>query len=391
MKKVYFKGLTELRAIAAILVLFHHLELYKYRDGDWSLFDTFLADFIRQLGENGVNLFFVLSGFLITFLLLSERDFLGKINIKNFYIRRILRIWPVYYFTVLYSFLLIPFMADHIAAFQSEDHYYRLILRLQENPLPVLFLFIIFLPNLALLIKPPVVGASQAWSVGVEEQFYLIWPHLFNTFKKKILLFCVLTFIAFIPFLQPLVNILNPAIARSFSFLIDILPIHHLATGSIGAFMLYYYEEKIKLLIHNQWAFLANTLLLLLLLFKPFHFTGSYLIQDISIVLEILFITRNNFRFNLRSRFLEKIGEVSYGFYMYHPLLMFIVFTCIHSFLPDSHGISMNLVLYISMFALTYIMSKLSYNLMEKPLLKIKTKKYTVVDNKSVSSENKNH
>ena len=64
MKKIYFKGLSELRAIAALFVIFHHIELYKHRDGLLSLYDSFLNYFISHLGKNGVYIFFVLSGLL---------------------------------------------------------------------------------------------------------------------------------------------------------------------------------------------------------------------------------------------------------------------------------------------------------------------------------------
>ena len=71
---MYFKGLDELRAIAAFAVVFHHLELFKKREGKFSLYDIPLfKPFISNLGHNGVICFFVLSGFLITYLLLIEK------------------------------------------------------------------------------------------------------------------------------------------------------------------------------------------------------------------------------------------------------------------------------------------------------------------------------
>jgi peptidoglycan/LPS O-acetylase OafA/YrhL len=97
LNKIYFKGLNEIRAIAALAVLFHHVELYKYRGNIFSLYNTPLNPFIKSLGKNGVYLFFVLSGFLITYLLLTEKSVFNKIDIKKFYIRRMLRIWPLYY------------------------------------------------------------------------------------------------------------------------------------------------------------------------------------------------------------------------------------------------------------------------------------------------------
>ncbi len=73
MNKVYFKGLAEIRALAALWGIFHHLELYKHRGEISSLYDTPFNYFISHLGKNGVYIFFVLSGFLITYLLLTEK------------------------------------------------------------------------------------------------------------------------------------------------------------------------------------------------------------------------------------------------------------------------------------------------------------------------------
>lgn len=106
--RIYFKGLAELRAIAALAVVFHHIELFKHREHLPSLFDSFFSGFIDQLGKNGVYLFFVLSGFLITYLLIAERKQHEKIDIKKFYLRRILRIWPLYYLVVIIAFFVLP-------------------------------------------------------------------------------------------------------------------------------------------------------------------------------------------------------------------------------------------------------------------------------------------
>jgi peptidoglycan/LPS O-acetylase OafA/YrhL len=91
-KKVYFKNLDGIRFIAALLVLFHHANYLKrnYSPG-YAVVDT-CAEY---LGRIGVNLFFILSGFLISYLLLVEKDSTGTISYTNFYLRRRLRRWPL--------------------------------------------------------------------------------------------------------------------------------------------------------------------------------------------------------------------------------------------------------------------------------------------------------
>ena len=92
MKKIYFPNLNGLRFIAAFMVIVHHVEQFKSLFGLENVFHE--SPFISIVGKLGVVLFFVLSGFLITYLLLVEEEVTGTISIKSFYIRRFLRIWP---------------------------------------------------------------------------------------------------------------------------------------------------------------------------------------------------------------------------------------------------------------------------------------------------------
>src|SRR6202012_2854435 len=94
----YLKGLDGLRFIGSFIVLFHHIESRKTLLELPSLRNTFAS---TGFGNSSMTLFFVLSGFLITYLLLNEKNKTKNISIKNFYIRRIFRIWPVYYILLL--------------------------------------------------------------------------------------------------------------------------------------------------------------------------------------------------------------------------------------------------------------------------------------------------
>ncbi len=106
-KTVYFKNLDGLRFFAFLAVFISHATLFL---GYSNLSPAFysIKKYILVNGDVGVSFFFVLSGFLITYLLLKEKDGYGKISLKNFYIRRILRIWPVYFTTILVGFFILP-------------------------------------------------------------------------------------------------------------------------------------------------------------------------------------------------------------------------------------------------------------------------------------------
>src|SRR5437867_1336539 len=97
--KVYFPGLHGLRFFAAMMVVFSHVELMMDYHSYPNLYANNLA--VYESGRMGVTLFFVLSGFLISYLLLTEKKVSGTVAVKKFYTRRILRIWPLYYLLVI--------------------------------------------------------------------------------------------------------------------------------------------------------------------------------------------------------------------------------------------------------------------------------------------------
>ena len=104
--RVYFPNLNGVRFLAALVVIIHHVEMGKFWFGQPNIYDkSFVGGVFGQLG---IIMFFVLSGFLITYLLLEEHRKTGTISIKDFYIRRMLRIWPVYYLIVILGFFVFP-------------------------------------------------------------------------------------------------------------------------------------------------------------------------------------------------------------------------------------------------------------------------------------------
>jgi peptidoglycan/LPS O-acetylase OafA/YrhL len=124
-------------------------------------------------GAFGVDLFFTLSGYLLTSLLLRERDETGDINLRAFYARRTLRIWPLYYFSLALAFLLTRIPASVIAAPPLLGDLF-----LPIHPASYFFMAI-FLFNFNFgnsLGTNPTLFMTHLWSISVEEQFYLFWP-----------------------------------------------------------------------------------------------------------------------------------------------------------------------------------------------------------------------
>jgi peptidoglycan/LPS O-acetylase OafA/YrhL len=172
---VYFPGLHGLRFVAALAVVVAHIELLKSYHGYPNHADN-LA--IYELGRIAVTFFFVLSGFLITFLLLQEKRSAGRISIRKFYVRRALRIWPLYYSVVFLAFVVLPRV--------SVLHTPMISSTAAEHHTPMLALFVLLLPQVALSLYPPFPYAEPLWSIGVEEQFYLFWPVIVASAKKLV-------------------------------------------------------------------------------------------------------------------------------------------------------------------------------------------------------------
>ncbi len=156
----YIKELDIIRFFAFLLVFVsHYTYFFREKDG--------LTYYLTQ-GDVGVQIFFVLSGFLITTLLFLEKENTGRINFKNFYMRRILRIWPLYFL---------------IVAIGLTTAYYQGLL---EHTHP--WSLFTFLSNFTIINDNNFyLPLAILWSLAVEEQYYLIWPPLVYFLKTKYL------------------------------------------------------------------------------------------------------------------------------------------------------------------------------------------------------------
>ena len=165
--RFYVPELDGLRFVAFLMVFLFHRGV-NWLELRWWL-GTGLTRCIRENGWLGVQLFFILSGYLITTLLLREERQYGRVDLRAFWVRRILRIWPLYYFTVFLTFLVIPTLNGHFIHTGAHTN-------LSRHFLP----FLAFAGNWSMVFQGPVESDAQSilWSVCVEEQFYFIVPLL---------------------------------------------------------------------------------------------------------------------------------------------------------------------------------------------------------------------
>lgn len=361
---VYFSGLNELRAIAAFAVIFHHIELYKYREGLYSLYSVKgFYGFIDQLGHNGVLLFFTLSGFLVTFLLLKEKAQPDGIRVFPFYVRRMLRIWPLYFITLFIGFFLVPFIYWHFPDFFSNQHFYNnLIKRLQFGLNFYLYLF--FMSNIALGTFGGVPGASQNWSVSMEEQFYIVWPWIIK-FSGRFLIVVLIAIIAFANFCEfAFLNygnwVPNPFL-KNFLYEFDF---DFMAFGALTALGYYNFQDRLVRLVKNPYALIGIGLLLI----YPLAFEGIRILKAVAFCGVIL----SAIVWKISIKPLDWSGKISYGLYMYHPFVMYISFSLFsHLGLPRYF---LNPYLYLVIPGLSIGVSLLSYKYIELAFLRKKEK-----------------
>ena len=377
-KQIFFPGLNGLRFFAALFVLITHLELFKYLNGfpnNWS------NPVILSFGSIGVDLFFVLSGFLITYLLLTEKDAIEEISLRQFYIRRILRIWPLYFFIVFLTFLIIPLFPLFPFSQGVKNNYFE-----------KLALYTFMLPNVALAFFPGISYATMAWSVGVEEQFYLFWPLLIKTTKK--LVFVMLGVISFFSALKLLMFFLihwqTGKDYTKWKDLVVMTRIECMALGGLGAYMLFYKKHAWLKIIYSplcQWicffGFIPATFILIWLKLDDVkHWVYSLLFLGI-----ILNVASNpKVVINLETSLLNKLGKISYGIYMYQYLAIVISISIVKQFISVDNMLLFNIIYYGASFMITILISQLSYSFLEIRFIKMKARFSSIVSGDLVKS-----
>lgn len=356
----HFKGLNTLRFFAAFLVVLHHAESLRQ---DHKLPHHFKDFGLFQNGANAVSFFFVLSGFLITYLLLREKQTSDTVSIKRFYIKRVFRIWPLYFLMVIIGAIIQPFFIKwfHIP--------YEMPYTIGET----WYYFIFFVPGMVNFIF----GSNllePLWSIGVEEVFYLIWAPLFKWFKKHILTL-LLTVIA-IKFILIGIGSFTTAFSKVpvLGYLIRIHQFESMAIGGLGAYLVLYCGEKINssMIYKIPAQILIYTLLLVFIVFGGniknviWHFffeqpIVSSLVTNglfLYIIIGVSVVQRN--LFTLENKFLSYLGEISYGIYMFHLLILSQIIELLKGFVAGKgvvletlfyYGVSIPLIIGISILS----------------------------------------
>jgi len=361
-KKIYFPNLNGLRFIAAFLVIIHHTEQFKsiYKiDNYWDV------PFIGIIGKMGVVLFFVLSGFLITYLLLAEEKLYKKISIKKFYLRRILRIWPLYFLIIVLALLVLPNVSIFTLPGYGKDIVYK------DLHLKII-LYALFFPNLVLSLVGVVPYASHTWSIGTEEQYYLVWPVVLKYVKKYRIILMFLIIFSYL--------LINKILSTHLS---DPLPYKNVIKAfwsgfnidcmAIGGFYAIILFQKSKLLkiVMNKYLFYCVIIGVSVLLIKgvyiPYIHYEFY--SSLFGIIILNFAANDKIVISLENKVLNYLGNISYGLYMYHPIAIVLV---LHfAILINSPT---NWLLYPLSIITTILIASISYRYFESVFLKFKRK-----------------
>lgn len=348
----YMTQLDSLRAIAVVGVLVHHYHP-----------ESFLAQL--QVGPLGVRLFFVLSGFLITGLLLKQKDGIEnsahkniKPILKSFFLRRFIRLMPAYYLTILIS--------------------YGLFSSIGSSPLWHLS----YLSNIYFSFHDWDALTPHFWSLAVEAQFYLFWPFLIFRVSKREILWFIFSLIALAPLFRFIVVYW---LYKADSNMLYIFPFASTDALGIGCLLGYlrHYQDSSSKTLHKHflnvciWIGFPSFALSYFIDIPQKYAVLIYTVLPLSACLCFALVIhlasigiRGTIGRILDSAILRYLGKISYGIYLYH-LVTWRLFAKVFSFLNIS-TLEKGWTTFFVCSILTVIVAALSWQLFERPINSLK-------------------
>ncbi len=379
--RIFFPGLNILRFYASLAVIYQHIAEASSIPG-LSRFPNLFhwLDYVFPAGRHSVTLFFVISGFLITYLLLVEQQRTQTVDIGKFYVRRALRIWPLYYAMTLFACFIMPLLVGFNQNVVSHEGF--IVSPTAPDFWTKVVLYLLMLPNMAYAIWPASLPVAHLWSIGVEEQFYLIWPWLLRKFVRHLgwLIYIVIVAKLFLTALTVYAIRLpgdhgDAVLGPLYNFLRD-WRIDSMAVGAYGAYILFLQKAWLyKIVFHPVVKYGCAVLFIVHIVFYDTWLPAPHFLLSILYLLLILNIAANpKPLFRLENRVTAFLGNISYGIYVYHFLIILLI---LHAFkaigyTANADPLVFNLVLYGLVVGLTLLIAGLSYRYFEMPFLRLK-------------------
>ncbi len=344
--RVYLPGLNGIRAVAALTVLFAHM---FSPFGDWGLEPL---SFRIPWPEEPVTTFFVISGFLITYLLMNEIGKTNDVSIPKFYMRRILRIWPLYY---VYMILAIVAVVCLNSPMDESVWYYTF-----------------FSGNISFALGIGLIPLFHYWSLGVEEQYYLWYPWVVKYNKERVSRVVIALCVIWFGLKIGSYIFLGKGLAYK---IFTITRFDCMMIGAVGA-ILYYKKAAwfVRLCANRVVVILAWVLFFTSGLYAQ-YIPAPIRAEYISVVSLLVIMAGLVSKPLLENRVMNYLGKISYGIYVIHPLLIFGGSWIVKStgMLSNAHG-GGHWIVFASVSALTILLAALSYKYLEMPFLRLKDK-----------------
>lgn len=366
-KKIYFENLDAIRFLCFLSVFFFHSFHTEDKEILGSPIYQFIQNNIFQNGNLGVNFFFVLSGFLITYLLIEEKRLNKQIHIRRFWIRRALRIWPLFYFCVFFGFFIFPYIKTLFGEVPNES----------AN----LIYYLTFLNNFDFINNglPDASILGVLWSIAIEEQFYFFWPLLIFLIPIK------KYWIAFLIILS--ISLITRYFNNNYYFFEyhTLSCISDMVIGALGAWLILTNNKfKNKVIDFN-----SSIIITIYVVFGFIYFFRDNILSSndfirvierpviaiviLLIILEQSFSNNSFFKFSRLKR-ISELGKITYGLYSLHFIGILITIKAFKLFSIDLGLLQVLIIEPIVALFLTIIISKISYNILETPFLKLKDK-----------------
>lgn len=374
MQKIHFHSFDAFRFFAFFKVyIFHATAIVVASEGSAL---QWVKDHISHGGGIGVSFFFVLSGFLITYILTHDKIKFGNIKLKKFFVRRAFRIWPLFYLMVIIAFLIPPDFAKEIGYHMNGGGY---------DPDP--WFSFTFTENYKMLLMdnvPKTTPLSVFWSLCIEEHFYIVWMLVFFIMPRK-----------GIPYFLGASILLAIIMRYNHAMLYDAQRVanndlftnmdYFAISGLLGYAVAVNYKRVEQVI--NKIPFVVKAgyvvLLIVVLLNQKFIFsfesefmnTIKYTIYSLMFaILLALFVPKGSkMRFS-ETNILTRLGKISYGLYVYHIIWIHVVYKYYldHEIVMDSWK---PYLIFLSItFTGTIVSSILSWKFFEQPLLNYREK-----------------
>jgi peptidoglycan/LPS O-acetylase OafA/YrhL len=361
----HFKGFHALRFFAALMVVFHHAESLRKDHG----LEHLKAFSFFNNGTTAVTFFFVLSGFLITYLLEKEFRERGKIAIGWFYWKRVVRIWPLYFLLLIIGLGIQP------ALLQAFGLPYEMPYSFGDS----WYFFLLFVPGLVTyyfgnhLLEP-------LWSIGVEEVFYVLWAPIYRFLRR----FLVVIIIGIVLFkLVVLFWIDSGKLQGVWAFLWRTHQFESMALGGGAALIYYHFGNRFQPRRMRQIGVLAFVLFISIFLTNQLNWSPTlynYLFDwplFKSLCFALLLLCLNfmpPFQNVLSNKICEWGGSISYGIYMLHLVVLTGTIEVAKAWSTSLPFLLDELFFYALTIGLTLLCAQISNKTIEKFFLRFRSR-----------------